>query len=323
MSSPSLAALLIQQFPNLTWQEDVDLAPLTYMRIGGPAEVFVDIDDLGQVGAVVEFCRQREIKFRFLAGASNVIVPSDGLPGLTIRITNENYCMLGQLTPDGKELVRASAGCKTGILVRQTIDDGLTGLEYFLGVPGRLGGAIYNNAHYLTDLIGEHVWQVQVVAADNSIKWLTQAECDFKYDYSRFHHSDEVILQVEFALEHGDKERSMEKVKEATIYRAKTQPLGDPSSGCFFRNAPNTQALRQQFPQFAERSEVPSGFLIDQAGLKGTRVGGVSISYKHAAFLINDQQGTSHEVKQLVEIVKNRVREQFGVELTPEVFFLS
>jgi UDP-N-acetylmuramate dehydrogenase len=112
-------------------------------------------------------------------------------------------------------------------------------------------------------------------------------------------------------------------VKEATIYRAKTQPLGEPSSGCFFRNAPNTDELRTRFPQFAQRSEIPSGFLIDQAGLKGERVGGVSISHKHAAFLINDQGGNSDQVKQLVEIVKNRVREQYGVELVPEVFFLQ
>jgi UDP-N-acetylmuramate dehydrogenase len=94
MTTAQLHQLLTTQFSDLTWQLGVELGPLTYMKIGGPAEIFLDIDDIGRIAEVVTFLRQHEIQFRILAGASNVIVPSEGLPGVTIRITNENYCKL-------------------------------------------------------------------------------------------------------------------------------------------------------------------------------------------------------------------------------------
>ncbi len=301
---------------------DYPLAPLTYFKIGGPAEVFLDLTGREEIIEVVQFCHKQKLKLTVLSGASNVVISSDGIEGVVIRTANEEY----QLLPDkigDQRLVVVGAGYKTGLFVRQTIDDGLGGLEYFLGVPGRVGGAIYNNAHYLSDLIGKHVHRVEVVTRAGEVKWLTQEECQFAYDSSVFHSTDDIILQAEFALFPGNKEKSMELVKEATLYRAKTQPLGEPSSGCYFRNSSNTPLLKARFAQYAERRECPSAFLIDQAGLKGTRVGDIEVSQKHAAFFVNKGQGTSEQVLELAKIVKKRVHEEFGVELQEEVFFLE
>jgi len=249
-------------------------------------------------------------------------IASEGLRGVVIRTANEQFEILPE--KDGeKTLVVVGAGYKTALFVRQTIEDGLGGLEYFLGVPGRLGGAIYNNAHYLSDLVGKHIRRVEVISRTGEVRWLSQEECEFGYDDSAFQRTSDVILQAEFALFPGDKVRSMELVKEATLYRAKTQPLGEPSSGCYFRNTTNTPLLKDRFAQFAERRECPSAFLIDQAGLKGTRVGDIEVSQKHAAFFVNKGQGTSQQVLELAQIVRDRVKQEFGVELQEEVFFLK
>jgi UDP-N-acetylmuramate dehydrogenase len=315
-------SLIQQKFSHLQPQYDFVLAPLTYMKVGGPAEVLLDLQTTQDIIDVVTFCNDQHIPVTVFGGASNVIIDDEGLQGVVLTLSNEEYHNTTEETGE-IALVRAGAGFKTALFVRRTVDDGFTGLEYFLGVPGKLGGAIYNNAHYLSDLIGEHVHRVQVITPQNEVKWFTKAECDFAYDYSVFHKTADIILTIEFALKKGDLATSKEMIKEATLYRAQTQPLGEPSSGCYFRNTPNTPELQKQFPQFAERREVPSAFLIDQAGLKGEKIGDVEVSQKHAAFFINKGKGTSKDLKQLAEIVKQRIHDKFHVELREEVFFLE
>lgn len=317
-----LQTLIQQKFAHLRPQFDLPLAPLTYMKIGGPAEVFFDLKKTSDIIEIISFCHTQKIPLTIFGGASNVVIVDAGLEGVVIALSNDDY-QKSSANQDGKEFVIAGAGFKTALFVRQTVDDGYTGLEYFLGVPGKLGGAVYNNAHYLSDLIGQFVNRVQVITPQNEVKWLSQTECGFAYDYSLFHETQDIILQIEFALSQGNLETSKQMIKEATIYRAQTQPLGEPSSGCFFRNTPNTPQLQQKFPQFAENREVPAGFLIDKAGLKGQQVGGVTVSQKHAAFLINVGNGTSNDVQQLAQIIKLRIQEQFGVKLQEEVFFLT
>jgi len=208
-------------------------------------------------------------------------------------------------------------------VVAETIKYGLTGLEYFLGVPGTVGGAVLNNAHYLSDLISQHVKRVRIITADDKVEWLQASECEFGYDHSRFQKSGEIILGVEFLLRPGDAATSQQLITKATQYRATTQPLGLPSSGCIFQNTPNTPHLQELFPQFADITHVPGGFLIDQAGLKGERRGDLEVSHKHAAFIVNHGGGTAHELKALIAHVKDTVKNKFGVELHEEVFFLS
>jgi UDP-N-acetylmuramate dehydrogenase len=315
--------LIEQHFGRLQPKFDFVLAPLTYMKIGGPAEVFVELNSTQDIIEVISFCNEQKIKITVLGGSSNIIVSSQGLSGVVLSLNNQDYQVLTQELTDGRSVVRVGTGFRTGLFVRKTVDDGLKGLEYFLGVPGKLGGAIYNNAHYLSDLIGSHIYRVQVVHPDGQTEWLTQAKCQFAYDYSIFHERKDVLIEAEFALFPGNKEESMKLIREATLYRAETQPLGEPSSGCYFRNTPNTSVLQERYPQYQTRKEFPAAFLIDQAGLKGKKVGGVSVSHKHAAFFINDGTGTSEDVRQLAKIVKESVNQQFGVQLAEEVFFLE
>ena len=300
-------------FPDLNWESNVRLEPFTYMKIGGPAEVLWQARNLDELREVVQFVRQQDIELTVLGGASNVVIDDAGLSGLVII----NRCE-GLLVEDGALI--AESGVKTGMLVRYSVDQGFAGLEPFLGVPGTLGGAIFNNAHYTNELIGNFVDSVEVVDLSGESKWLTQAECGFSYDHSRFHASGEIILQVRFRLQRGDATISQELIKETTVKRATTQPLGTANSGCMFQNV---QLSPEEQLRFGGKATLPAGWLIDQAGLKGARVGNVVVSDKHANFMINTGDATSHDVQALVKKIQTEVQKTFGLKLEPEVFFLG
>ena len=321
MPNTQLKDILTNQFPQFPWEFEKVLAPLTYMKIGGPAEAFVALSSTNQISELVQFCTKQNLKLTILGGASNVVISDAGIRGVVLQI--QNTSITKEATGNGYTSVLAGAGSKMAPLVAKTVEMGLTGLEYFLGVPGTLGGAIYNNAHYLQDLIGEHVSEVFVLNRDGSTYWIPVAECNFAYEQSRFQESKEIIIEVRLTLAAGTREESQKKIAHATQYRATTQPLGIPSSGCIFQNVPNTPHLQKLFPLFADAAYVPGGYIIDQAQLKGTTSGGITVSQKHAAWFENTGTGSSSDVKKLITKVKDIVKTQFGVELHEEVFYLD
>ncbi len=310
---------LQHRFPDWSWQFDRVLAPLTYFKIGGPAEADITLDNEASVVELLHFCRQQNIPVTVLGGASNVVVADAGVSGVVLHLALEKVFT----SSESPQRVVIEAGCRTALAVSQTVALGWQGLEFFLGVPGTIGGAVYNNAHYLRHLISEHITRVKIIDKELVVRWLSAAECDFSYDHSRFHTSKEVILAAEFELTPGDAEASRKLIAEATRYRASTQPLGEPSSGCIFQNAPNTPELKQRFPQFVEQTHISAGYLIDQAGLKGFRVGDIEVSDIHAAFLVNKGNGTAQQVKEAITHIKKHVKQQLGVELREEVFYLG
>lgn len=311
---------LQQVFPDYHFDFDLVMAEKTYFKLGGPAEAYIELSDKNKIAALVSWCQKNQVKFKLLGGGSNIIVADAGVSGLLIKVVFAEIELIDAGDP-GKFLI--GAGAKTAVAVRKTIDQGYAGLEYFLGVPGTIGGAVYNNAHYLEALIGQYISRVEVITSTGEFIWLDQAECEFAYDSSRFQQSKEIIYQIEFTLAKGDQAASLALVKQATEYRAKTQPLGLPSSGCIFQNVPNNEHLRRLFPQFANREHVPGGFLIDQAGLKGANEGDIEVSEKHAAFFINRGKGTAQQVQQLIARVKSTVKAKFDVDLKEEVFWLA
>ncbi|MFZ1721197.1 MAG: UDP-N-acetylmuramate dehydrogenase [Microgenomates group bacterium] len=311
---------LIVHNPNITWKRNELLGPKSYFKIGGAADVFAEISLRDQLLAAVTFCHLHQIPITYLGGASNVVIDDAGVRGVVIKWTGED----AGVVENGKKskLFFAEAGIKTATLVSKSVTLGFTGLEYFLGVPGTLGGAIYNNAHYMQDLIGEHVESVEVLGASNTFEWISKDNCAFAYEKSRFQSSKEVIVSVRFSLKSGEEALSKSKIADATRYRASTQPLGIPSSGCIFQNVPNTPELQSKFPKFADKKFVPAGFIIDRAGLKGLRVGDIEVSEKHAAWLINKGTGTADQVSKIIQKIKESVQEKYGVSLTEEVFYL-
>ncbi|MDQ3008547.1 MAG: UDP-N-acetylmuramate dehydrogenase [bacterium] len=310
--------LVATHLPSISVNFDFVLAPLTYFKIGGPAEVYIQSNSIAEVKSIVKFCHEFEVPLTMLGGASNVIVADDGIVGVVLHLQLNEFTVTEVPT-----VIRVGAGEKTSLCVGKSNNHGLTGLEYFLGVPGTVGGAVYNNAHYLQHLIANHISQVRVLDRAGNEQWLSVEECRFTYDHSRFQETKEIVLEVEFTLQPGDINTSRQLIKEATEYRARTQPLGEPSSGCIFQNAPNTPDLQALFPQFADKTHISGGFLIDQAGMKGEKIGNIEVSHKHAAFFVNHGGGTARDVALLVKKVKDKVAEKFGVVLEEEVFYLK
>lgn len=297
-------------FPHLEFSEHEVLAPHTYMKAGGPADIFTAITDKNDLENVVIWCEKHDQKYRVLGGASNILVPDEGVRGLVIKnmVTGVTVRSLGD---DAYEL-EAQSGTPTNIVVRKALDESLEGMEYFLGVPGTIGGAVYNNSHYMNQLVGNFITEVDVIAKGGIKKTLKKDELKFEYDYSVLQETNDIVLSAKFLLKKGDKAVLEQRAKEATIKRATTQPLGMPSSGCIFKN-----------PIMPDGKRGSAGKLIDQAGLKGTRMGNAMVSDKHASFIVNLGGATTEDILKLADHVKAEVKKKFGVELHHEVFTLS
>jgi len=317
-----LQKLLKQNFPDLNFEFDYNLAAHSYYKIGGPAEVFIKLKEKNKIIELIKFCRQNDLKLTILGEASNVLISDEGISGLVLTIANDKISDKKEII-DNKFLLKVGAGVKMSTLVRKSVELGLTGLEYFFSVPGTLGGAVYNNSHYQKFLIGDYIKNVLVIDQKGDLLILEKKDCNFAYDQSRFQKTKEIILEAEFILEVGNEVQSKQLIKESTQYRLETQPLGLPSCGCIFQNVENNDNLRKLFPQFKDKEYISAGFLIDQAGLKGLKIGDVEVSTKHAAFFVNQGTGKASDVIKLIKQVKQQVKDKFGIELKEEVVYLS
>ncbi len=327
---------LKEAFPQIHWQEKADLASHTFMRVGGPAEVLWVADDLDLMVQVIRFARRENIPLLVIGGASNLIVRDGGLEGLVII----NHCLGGdhfptisqvqealdldetyfRHVPPNAQFILGQSGVKTALLVGQAVQLELGGLEPFVGVPGSLGGAIYNNSHYQHELIGDWVVAVEVLDEQNHRLWLHQQECAFGYDASRFQHTQEIILQVLLFALPEDPNVIQERILESTIKRSGTQPLGTSNSGCIFKNV---QLTAKQADRFDGKTVLSAGWLIDQAGLKGARVGDAVVSTIHANFIVNEGKATCQDIQDLITLIQSTVKQKFDIDLESEVFFLG
>ena len=321
-------SLLKTRFPDLDWFFNYSLAELTYFKIGGLAEIFYKAKDLDVLKQILVFCSEKNIPFNVVGGLSNLVVADSGVKGLVLQMASKSFQLLSD--QENEVTFSAEAGIKTSQLVNKAVGLGGTGLEGFIGVPGTLGGAIYNNAHYLTNFIGNYVKNVLAFHVKNNKEIIFSHEmCQFAYEQSAFQNDDQlVILTVTFSLKKDDPELIKAKLVQSQLRRQNTQPLHLPSSGCIFRNPQNTDYLRQLFPQFAKAEFIPAGFLIDRAGLKNHQCGAIVVSDQHAAFLVNmsDQlkvQASATDVKKLINQIQTAVKEQFKVELKEEIFYLG
>ncbi|NMA29825.1 MAG: UDP-N-acetylmuramate dehydrogenase [Candidatus Pacebacteria bacterium] len=317
-----------KHFPDINWSFNFPLAKLSYFKLGGPAEIFYKVEEIELVKQILSFCSKRDIPWVLVGGLSNVVLADAGVEGLVLEMACKGFKVL----EDGQDsvLISAEAGMKTSQLVSKSVYLNATGLEGFIGVPGTVGGAIYNNAHYLDFLLADSIQEVTAFHVKNDEEIMFSHEnCKFTYEQSIFQEEEQVvILSASFLLQKDDPALIKEKILEAQARRLDTQPLNYPSSGCIFRNPANNEFLKKLFPQFANQEFIPAGFLIDQAGLKNQREGAIVVSDKHAAFLINKSAelnipASSADLKKLIKKIQLTIKEKFQVELKEEVFYLG
>ena len=319
-------SFIIQSLGRERLKFDEPLSKHTYFKLGGPADLLYEAKTSGELAGAVESAILYKIPYLVIGGGSNILVTDAGFRGLIIKNKTSEIKLKGiaggveKGKLDLKEaMVQADSGVPANLLIRYTLDQGLSGLEHMLGLPGTVGGAVYNNSHHLDKLFGDHIVEVDVVDKDGRVKKYRQIDLKFDYDYSIFHKTKEVILSATFQLKRGNKEELWEVANAAVKRRATTQPLGVPSSGCIFKNIPLADAMRIGTPDTIQSV----GYLLDKAGLKGLRVGGASVSDVHANFIVNDGTATAQDVLNLIKEIKAKIKAKFGVDLTEEVILIG
>ncbi len=269
----------------------------TSFKIGGPAQFYFEANSSEEVTGAVGAAQNLKIPYLILGGGSNILVGDKGFPGLVIRNKSSGIKVLGysgkiksRQSQVENVLIEVDAGVPFNQLVRFTIEEGLAGLEEFLGLPGTVGGAVIGNSHWQDKKIGEMI--VSQKTLDKGI-----------------------ILSVVLGLKKGDKNLLWQKARQAVEYRQRTQPLSFPSAGCTFRNIKKSEALRIGTPNLT----TSAGFLVEAAGLKGTQVGSAQVSTVHANFIVNLGGASASDVLELIDLIKTKVKEKFKVSLKEEI----
>ena len=290
------AALTAQQLP---FAQGEPLAPHTTFKIGGPAAFWCTPRDAEQLRRTLQLCRENGVRVYLLGNGSNMLVADAGIRGAVV-CTSE----LDEVRVNEDNTVSAEAGALLSRIARRAQRSGLTGAEFAGGIPGSLGGAVYMNAGAYDGTMAGIVQETEFVDGEGNICTLKGDEHGFDYRTSVFRkHPDWTVLRSTMQLQNGDSAAILDKMNDFAQRRRDKQPLNFPSAGSTFK---------RPVGHFA-------GQLIEQAGLKGTSVGAAQVSEKHAGFLINRGGATCDDMLRLIELVQNRVREQFGVELECEV----
>jgi len=278
-------------------EQDHPLAPHTWYRLGGPADYFIRPKTTRDLEEVVRRCNENRIPIHVLGRGSNLLVSDDGVRGAAIRLEGDEF---GRVEFQGEQ-VTAWAGAELGKLVLDCVGKGLSGIEALTGIPGSIGGAVRMNAGGHFGDIGSVIEAVTLMDVQGSV--FEKRKPELIFDYRSVNIRARFILNAQMKLAQGDSERILRTVKESWIYKKNTQPLNTRNCGCIFKNPP----------------EGAAGALIDRAGLKSFQIGGAVVSEKHANFIVAKEGCTSRDVMQLIDVVRQRVRERFDVELELEL----
>lgn len=271
------------------------LSPLTTLRVGGPADLCAPrtVDELR---LTLEWCAETATPWRVLGRGSNLLVADEGVPGVVIHTKAMRSL---EIRADGA--VVAGAGLRTSVLLGRTRDAGLGGLECLVGYPATAGGAARMNAGGKWGSTGERIEKVRVVGPGGVVRELTAADCTFGYRTSSL--KGYVVAEVTFRLERVDVPEYQRRIDAIHAEKKAAQPLSAHSAGCVFKNPKGHSA----------------GMLVQESGMKGTRVGGAQVSTVHGNFIVNTGGATATDVHELIDRVRDAVERRTGVVLELEV----
>ena len=290
-----IAALL----PDVELKFEEPLAKHTSLRIGGGAEVMAFPKNVEELAKILKVSVLLDGNFAILGAGTNVLAPDEGVRGLVVCLKD---CLEG-IEPLPENRLRVMAGVTMSRAAVVAANLGLSGLEFAHGIPGTVGGGVYMNAGAYGGEIRQVCKQVEVMNRQGRRRILTAEEMGFSYRHSVLEETGDIVLSAEFALTPAEPEIIRGKMKELIGKRTASQPLDLPSAGSAFKRPVGGYAAA----------------LIEQAGLKGFRLGNAGISEKHAGFAVNLGGATADEMKQLLQTVSDRVYETSGIRLEPEI----
>ncbi len=273
------------------------LAKHTWYGLGGPADYFVRPKTVKQLKDVVRRCNENKIPIHVLGFGSNLLISDEGLRAAVIKLEADAFTLIKF---DGQK-ISAGAGAELSKLVLMCVQKGLSGIEGLTGIPGSIGGAVRMNAGGNFGDIGSAVEFVTLMDIHGNI--FEKKKPELVFDYRSTNITAKFVLSAHLELTSADPEQIMRTVKETWIYKKNNQPLNTRNCGCVFKNPKGASA----------------GALIDRAGLKGLKIGGAVVSEKHANFIIAEQGCTSRDVMKLIDAIKQRVKEQFDIDLELEI----
>lgn len=275
------------------------LSKHTSLKIGGAADYWVEPDNTEDLALVFKIAHRHRLKVYKFGAGSNILAPDEGVRGVAVHLGSENFKKI----KIDNGLVVAGAGVPNTLFIQFALENGLGGCEFLSGIPGCIGGSIAMNAGSHGQAIDERLVWAAVVTEDGEKKILAKKDIPFRYRSSGL--KDAMIVEAGFKLPKVDKVEVLDTLKRYKDHRMTTQDLHHASAGCMFKNA--------------DDGRCSSGKLIDEAGLKGARIGGAQVSTKHANFIINLGGATASDVKQLIEHVRAGVRDKFRMDLQTEV----
>lgn len=301
-------------------------------RIGGPADMFYRAKTEGELVMAVLACRALDIPVFVMGGGTNLLISDRGFRGLVIKNDTAGIKLLGikgkktagndsEEGPVQTVYLSAESGVPVNRLVRFSLDQGFGGLEYFLGQPGTVGGAVYINAHNMGKgvFFGDKLVEAKILKSDGKIATVPASYFNFGYDQSLIQTSKETVLSVVIKLIRGDRDRLWHKAQEVLEYRHKTQPTGVYSAGCTFRNIKKSEAMRLATPNYT----TSAGYLLDTLGLKGKKEGEAMFSDHHANFIVHRGKANAADVLKLINLAKDKVKEKFNINLHEEIILVG
>lgn len=290
----------------------VPLAPFTTFRIGGPADLFYEATTADELARAVLAARELGVPYFVLGLGANILIGDRGVRGLVVRNIADHFAF----AEDGTLWVESGATMRK--MIEEAVRRGWSGLEHYVGIPSTIGGAVWQNLHFLspaperdrTMFIEEVFRSAEILTEEGERKTADRAYMRFGYDTSVLHHRRDIVLAVTFQLDRSRDEAAMHRVLQENLsWRGGKHPWLDwhPSAGSVFKKIEG----------------VGAGRLIDQCGLKGYRHGGAQISHIHANILVNLGNATARDVRELIALAQQRVEERFGVHLEPEIGFIG
>lgn len=275
----------------------------TTFKTGGPAKVFIIPDGENELRETLILCKEKGIEFFVLGKGSNLLVSDDGISDKAVIYIGEAFDYIKKLDDNTFE---AGAGASVASICKYALSEGLSGLEFAYGIPGSVGGAAFMNAGAYGGEVKDVITLCKHISRDGEIGSFTKERLGFSYRHSVYSNGGYVITSVVFTLKKEDKNKIEAAMLDYITRRKDKQPLEYPSAGSVFKRPEGYFA----------------GALIEQSGLKGKRIGGAMVSEKHAGFIINYDNATTTDVKELIAFCQNTVREKFSVELETEIKFI-
>ena len=298
-----------------TLQRNVPLAPYTTFGIGGTADYFVIASDRDTLIQAITFARKKHLPLFILGCGANILIGDKGFRGLVIKNEAKEIKKSPPVEGEGGGLLSIGSGTIVADLITQTQEQGLSGLEHFAGIPSTIGGAIWQNLHFLsperdrTVFISEIITGGEVFTKDNQIKTVDNAYFKFGYDTSSIHTNGDIVLSVTLCLLSLDPQIIKQRMEANLKWRREKHHewATTKSAGSIFKKIEG----------------VGAGRLIDKVGLKGHRIGGAEISPHHANFIMNTGGATAQNVMDIIHLVQKKVKEETGFLLEPEITFVG